>query len=257
MIDKPESLGQFLVWKAPYIKTIIGSNILIPEGKIMLCGAYKSWKSMTSMDIAFCLSSGRPWFGFPTTQSTVLVIQLEIPKAAYQDRVVKYFKSHPGQPIDNLHFVSTRRLKLDRGWGKDTLRTWIDMTQAQVVIIDPIYKVMSGHLIDEWDVGQFTDTIDDIIDEKKVSFILVHHEGKAQYVDGERLERGADASYGSAKFGWWVDTQMNLRVQSEGSNVVDISFPLVRLAHDDILPFTYEVSRADLTFRRKMLGGIT
>ncbi len=251
-IDQPESLGQFLTWRAPRIRTIVGSNILIPQGKLILCGAYKSWKSMTAMDLAFCISQGRPWFGFTTTQSNVLVVQLEIPKAAYQDRVIKYFKHHEGQPIDNLFFLSTRLLKLDKGWGKNLLKQWIDMTQAQIVVIDPIYKTVSGHLIDEYDVGLFTDAIDEIIEEKKVTFILVHHEGKGTYVEGEKLDRGADASYGSAKFGWWVDTQIGLKTQMQGGNVIDISFPLLRLAVNDIPSFTYEVSRETLEFRMKL-----
>ena len=251
-IEKPESLGQFLAWKPPHIRTLIGSNLLIPQGKLLLVGTYKSWKSMTAMDMGFCISQGRPWFGFPTTKSTVLMVQLEIPKFAYQDRVIKYFTHHDGIPIDNIYFVTTRLLKLDKKWGKDILKTWIDMTQAQVVIIDPIYKTMSGHLIDEYDVGLYTDAIDEIIEEKKVSFIQVHHEGKSTYVEGERIDRGADASYGSAKFGWWVDTQIGLKPKHEGSNIVDISFPLLRLAVNDIPSFTYEVSRETLNFTIKI-----
>ncbi len=252
MPEKPESLGQFLAWRAPHIKTLIGANILIPQGKLILCGAYKSWKSMTAMDMAFCLSSGRPWYGFNTTQSTVLVVQLEIPKYAYQDRVIKYFRNHEGQPIDNIYFVHTRNLKIDKTWGRDTLKYWIDVTGAQIVVIDPAYKVISGHLIDEYDVGRFTDTIDEIIEEKKVSFVIVHHEGKSMYVEGEKVDRGADASYGSAKFGWWTDTQINLRTQQEGGNVIDMSFPLLRLAVNDIKPFTFKVNRDTLEFNMQL-----
>ena len=250
--DKPESLGQFLVWKPPHIKTLIGANILIPQGKLILCGAYKSWKSMTAMDMAFCLSMGRSWFGFPTNLCTVLVVQLEIPKFAYLERVQKYFQHHMGQPLSNLFFVSTRLLKLDRPWGRDMLKMWIDMTQAQVVVIDPIYKTVSGHLVDEYDVGIFTDTIDEIIEDKKVSFILVHHEGKPVFVDGAKLDRGPAASFGSAKFGWWTDTQIGLETQVPGGSIVDMSFPLLRLAVNDIPPFTYEVDRDTLTFNIKL-----
>lgn len=252
--EKPESLGQFLAWKPPHIKTLIGANILIPQGKLILCGAYKTWKSMTAMDMAFCLSMGRPWFGFPTNISTVLVVQLEIPKFAYQDRVQKYFQYHVGQPLSNLHFVTTRLLKLDKSWGKDILKTWIDMTQAQVVFIDPIYKTISGHLVDEHDVGIWTDNIDEIIDDKKVTFVSVHHESKPMYAEGVQINRGPAASYGSAKFGWWTDTQIELETQSPGSNIVDISFPLLRLAVNDIPSFTYEVDRDTLEFKIKLKG---
>jgi len=251
-VDKPESLGQFLVWKPPYIKTLIGSNILIPQGKLILCGAKKSWKSMTAMDMAFCLSAGRPWFGLPTTKSTVLVVQSEIPKFAYQDRIKKYYFNHEGQPLDNLYFITARNLKIDKPWGRDTLKAWIDMTQAQVVVIDPAYKAISGHLVDEYDVGRFTDTIDEIIDEKKVAFIIVHHESKTTFTEGMAIDRGADASYGSVRFEWWTDSQINLKAHSEGSNIVDISFPLLRLAINEIPSFTFEVNRDTLKFNMEV-----
>ena len=171
---KPESLGDFLAWRPPFITQLIGNGILIPQGKIILFGPYKSWKSMTAIDLAFKLSnakaqvmidafqdflhsvtaidlafklsSGKPWLGFKTTLSTVLVIQLEIPKTEYQKRVNKYCFGNKLSPLNNLFFVTIRNLKLDKGWGVEMLNQWITETKAQVVIIDPIYKVVSGHL---------------------------------------------------------------------------------------------------------------
>jgi len=111
----PESLSDFLAWKPPVVQQLISNGILIPQGKIILFGPYKSWKSMTAIDLAFKLSSGQPWLGFNTHMSTVLVIQLEIPKAAYQQRVIKYTFGNKLNPSNNLFFMTTRHLKLDKG----------------------------------------------------------------------------------------------------------------------------------------------
>lgn len=247
---KPESLQSFLSWKAPYIRHLVGNGILIPQGKIILFGPYKSWKSMTAIDLSFCLSSGKPWLGFHTTMSSVLVIQLEIPKAAYQDRVRKYALGNKLNPT-NLHFVTVRNLKLDKGWGLAMLDAWITQTQAQVVVVDPIFKVISGRLTDEYDVRQFTDRMDEVIDKHRVSIVLIHHEGKDWVIDGERYDRGADAAFGSAVFGWWCDSSIELRTESEGSNVVEYSFPLLRLTEDDIPSFKVRIDREDLTFHKE------
>lgn len=249
-MTKPESLQQFLSWKAPYIRQLIGSGLLIPQGKAIIFGPYKSWKSMTTIDLGFKLASGKPWLGFPTVPSTVLVIQLEIPKAAYQDRVRKYAMGNHLNPA-NLYFVTVRNLKLDKGWGIAMLDAWINSTNAQVVIVDPTYKVISGRLTDEYDVRQFTDRMDEIIERHKVSIVLVHHEGKEWIIDGERYDRGADAAFGSAVFGWWCDSSMELRPEFEGSNIVEYSFPLLRLAQDDIPSFKVIINREDLTFHKQ------
>lgn len=248
---RPESLQDFLAWKAPYIRQLIGNGILIPQGKIILFGPYKSWKSMTSIDLAFKLATGKPWLGFPTTLSTVLVIQLEIPKAAYQERVRKYALGNKLSPLTNLYFLTIRSLKLDKGWGIALLDQWITEIKPQVIIVDPIFKVISGRLTDEYDVRQFTDRMDEVIDKHKVSLILIHHEGKDWIIEGERYDRGADAAFGSAVFGWWCDSSIELRTESEGSNVVDVSFPLLRLAEDDIKSFKVEIDRSNLVFTKK------
>lgn len=245
---KPESLADFLAWRPPHIEYLIGNNILIPQGKIMLFGPYKSWKSMTGIDLSFKLASGKPWLTFPTTLSTVLVIQLEIPKAAYQKRVNKYVFGNKLNPSHNLFFITTRNLKLDKGWGAALLKQWIAETNAQVVIIDPVFKVVSGRLTDEYDVRQFTDRMDELIEDTKVSLVLIHHEGKDILVEGEVYDRGADAAFGSAVFGWWADSTIELRAKYEGSNVVDIKFPLLRLAEDEIKPMTFMVDRGTLVF---------
>lgn len=248
---KPESLQDFLAWKPPHISQLIGNGILIPQGKIILFGPYKSWKSMTAIDLAFKLSTGKPWLGFQTTLSTVLIVQLEIPKAAYQKRVNKYCFGNKLNPANNLFLVTTRQLKLDKGWGVEMLNQWITETKASIVIIDPIFKVISGRLTDEYDVRQFTDRIDEVIDKHRVSFILIHHEGKDWIVEGERYDRGADASFGSAVFGWWCDSSIELRTQVEGGSIVDMSFPLLRLAEDEIKPIVVEINRSNLVFTRR------
>lgn len=250
---KPESLAEFLAWRPPYISQLIGNGLLIPQGKIILVGPYKSWKSMTAMDLAFKLSTGKSWLGFETTLSTVLVVQLEIPKAAYQKRVNKYVFGNKLNP-SNLYFMTTRNLKLDKGWGIALLEQWITEVKPQVIIIDPVFKVVSGRLSDEYDVRQFEDRLDELIEKHKVAIVLIHHEGKDMIVDGERYDRGADASFGSVFFGAWVDSLIELRTESEGSNRVIMRFPLLRLAEDDIKPMMVEINRSNLVFTNK--GGL-
>lgn len=244
----PESLAEFLSWKPPYIKEIIGNRLLIPQGKMIIFGPKKSWKSMTSIDLAFKLATGHRWLGFRTTQCRVLAIQLEIAKFAYQERVTKYAMGNKLSPLDNLFFMSTRNLKLDKPWGVELLKQWITYTRAEVVIVDPAYKVISGRLTDEWDVRQFTDRMDEVAEVMNVAIVIVNHEGKFWLVDGEKYDRGADAQFGSDVFGWWCDSSIELKAEYEGSNKVHVRFPLLRLSPDDIKPIDMVIDRSNLVF---------
>ncbi len=250
-LPEPESLADFLAWKPPHIRETISNGLLVPEGKMIIFGPKKSWKSMTAIDLAFCLSTGTPWLGFKTTLSTVLIIQLEIPKFSYQERVQKYSIGNKLAPMTNLFLVTIRNLKLDKGWGESLLDKWIVQYHPQVVIIDPAYKVISGRLTDEYDVRQFTDRIDHLAELHHCAFVVIHHEGKDMIIDGTRYDRGADAAFGSAAFGWWVDTSIEVRAISEGSNVIDMRFPLVRLGTDNVDPIRVEINRENLVFTNK------
>jgi len=246
----PESLPDFLAWKPPYVQQLISHRLLVPQGKIEIFGPYKSWKSMTAIDLAFSLSTGTPWLGMNTHMSTVLVVQLEIPKFAYQDRIRKYALGNHSNPSTNLYLQTIRNLKLDKGWGKELMYQWITMSQAQVIIIDPLYKVISGRLTDEWDMRQFTDSMDEVIDKTGVSVVIIHHEGKEMVIEGEKYDRGADASFGSAVLGWWIDSSIQLRAEFEGSNNINVRFPLLRLSEDDIKPMKVNINRNNLVFTK-------
>ena len=250
-MTRPESLAELLAWKAPYVKHLIGNGLLVPQGKAILFGPYKSWKSMSAIDLSFSLASGVPWLGFSTTACSVLVIQLEIPKYEYQQRILKYSLGNKLNPT-TIYFENIRNLKLDKGWGIAQLESWIQETGAQVVVIDPIYKVVSGRLTDEYDIRQFTDRMDEIIDKHKVSMVLIHHEGKDMIIEGEKYDRGADASFGSAVFGWWCDTSIELRAEYVGSNRVEYRFPLLRLSPNDIKPFKVSINRDNLVFEKHL-----
>jgi len=255
---KPESLSEFLAWKPPVIRYYVGKGLLVQEGKMILFGAYKSWKSMTAIDLAFRLATGTPWLGFQTSKATVLTIQMEIPKFEYQKRVNKYAFGNQLAPMDNLYLVTAPALKLDKGWGVALLDQWICDCRPQVVIIDPVYRVVSGRLTDEYDVRQFTDRIDELINKHHISVVLVHHEGKELIVEGERYDRGADASFGSAVFGWWAQTSVEVRkVGGENSSTINVRFPLTSLADEEVKPITVDINRNNLRFTIKEDGNGT
>jgi len=89
-----ENLSELERWQPPNRgNSIISDGILDPGTAMLLFGPPKSWKSMASLNLGFCIASGLPWFGYSTTQSVVLIFQAELPKAVFKKRVMK-FRAH-------------------------------------------------------------------------------------------------------------------------------------------------------------------
>jgi len=155
-----ENLSELERWQPPNRgNSIISDGILDPGTAMLLFGPPKSWKSMASLNLAFSIASGLPWFGYSTTQSVVLIFQAELPKAVFKKRVMK-FRAHfpttklttepvltlpttessglvassgldasssiasaPNSALPNLLFETNNYCKLDTTYGKDVLNS--------------------------------------------------------------------------------------------------------------------------------------
>jgi RecA-family ATPase len=252
-VGEIESLKQLIAWQPPSFDSIIGEGIMLPETRMLIFGAAKSWKSMLAIHTGFTLSQGLDWFGYKTAQCTVFLLQVELPKAAYRKRVVKYSYQQQQFP-DNLFFKTEHRLKVDTGFGLASLER--DMERIShfpncghiLLIIDPVYMLMSGHISDAYDTQKLLDNIDIIREKYHCSIILIHHAGKQVINDTGFVDRGAEAMMGSSYLNNWCDTaiRMDCKNPFTGGNLIDISFELVRHAESVLPKFQVEFSRKTL-----------
>ncbi|KKK94101.1 hypothetical protein LCGC14_2686210 [marine sediment metagenome] len=254
-LPEPESLADFLAWKPPHIRETISNGLLVPEGKMIIFGPKKSWKSMlVSLDMAFKLSTGLPWVGFGTRQCKVLVVQEEIPLAAFRERVETYANGHNLIGKDLPVWFNNDPVKLGRSaaHGYNNLLTLLKKIQPDVLILDPLYKVIWGNLVDTEDMSSFTDAVDRLIQDMdgQLAVVIVHHKGKAQFTnEGAVIERGSEAGLGSSIFNNWYDT--GLMVSPVDEDTIQINFEDLRLSPVAIKPKVMEVDRATLTFKEK------
>jgi hypothetical protein len=261
---RADSVGDLYRWNPPPIIPII-EEIMFPQNKVFIYGRYKSWKSMLAMHTGYCLAQGTPWFGFNTTKSVVLVVQCEIQKYQYKIRSDKYADGNQlsdklAKRIaceENLHIASEPYIKLDQGFGYQALEAEIYRLHPTVIIIDPLYKVVSGRLSDEWEMRKFTDRVDMLIDKHKVSVIIIHHDRKEQIQEGQVMNRGSQEMYGTVFFQGWCDSSVRLEVQDGNENEVDVIPDILRNAQQDIKPFRVAIDKKTLQFRIKPKDNLT
>lgn len=249
------TVKQLLDYKGLTEKPIIDKGILYPKTRLILFGRYKSLKSMLAIDAAFSISHGIPWFGFQTARSRVLVVQMEIPKPLFRDRIKKYCN---GVSIpDNLYFINEPYLKLDRDYGMGRLEPALTTFQPQVLLIDPLYKVLSGNISDPYVAEQLQTNIDKLREKYNLSIIIIAHTRQRLInPQGLVIDMGADEIMGSSNWPNWADTIIRVKRDSPESDYIDLTFDAMRNAEEELLPMRAKFSRHNLHWQLVKAGGL-
>ena len=246
----PEEL---IAWTPPYQKTIIGSNILIAQGSMMVYGKEETWKSMlVGLDMSFKIANGLDWFGYPTIPSSVYNFQTEIPQSPLRDRVIKYMTGNH-VTSKNIWFSSELYMKVDKGWGYAELEKELTRTKPKVLVIDNISSSVSGKLVDDYEMGLFLDRMDMLRDKFKLAVVIIHHTRIPEHSQGETFHYGTDEAFGSSRFPRWFDTIIYVaKVNDNDAGLVslDLTFEKTRFAEERLKPLHLTVRRSDLVFSK-------
>lgn len=246
--------NELIAWTPPLNPWIIGSDILLDQGTLGIYGAEATWKSMLSLDMAFRIATGQPWFNYPTIMNPVYAFQSEIPQTPLRKRVMKYMISNR-TTTSNLWFCSELYEKIDKGWGYTELEKEIIRTQPKVLFIDPIYNSASAKLVDDYEVGLLLDRLNMLRAKYKLAIILIHHSRQEEHAEGETFHYGTDEWFGSTRFKRWLDTMIYVELVSDGDPFVSLRLNFEKTRHTEgkLPPINVEVDRRTLQFRRKEL----
>jgi hypothetical protein len=235
--DKVKTLREFLAWRPPDLINLIEDGILTPQGTMFIVGPSKSWKSMLSNHLGFCLAQGIPWLGLQTTKCSVLIIQIEIVEAAYHKRIVKY-TNYIDNPPNNICFKTETQLKIDTGVGLSRLdkiiqqaKNNLDPALPLVVIIDPLYRCLSSNVSDAQDASRAQDNLIQMSSKHSCAIVLVHHTRLTQVCDSGPVNLGAEELMGSSYWNNWCDSMLMVRrLDPEVETLVGINFEYTRHA---------------------------
>ena len=215
----PDSYEDLLMWNPGPKEELIGSGLLMPQSKIVVFGAPKTYKSLLACQMACCLARGEDWLGFTPIQyqlngkqrysHKVLYVQCEIPHRAFRDRIVKMGGMHP-PAFDMLHLQTDFQLRLDTQGGLNKLISWIESTRPSVIFIDPFYKILSN--LDEATFNRLFDNVDSLIDKYSCSFVFVAHDTKPQNNDkGQVIHKGGAGMRGPRTLEGWFESIIEVR----------------------------------------------
>ena len=168
-------------------------NDLIPTGAILLSGIYKVGKSWLMLQLADCVSRGKPFLGHEANSGAVLYLALEDGPARIQRRAAK------------MGIVLAENVHVFNAWlpgndGINSLSAWLSENPARLVIIDTLSRWQDDfHGSDVWarDTKRIAD-LKAIADLHDCTVLIVHHRSKATREDIHQSVAGTNALQGAA-----------------------------------------------------------
>jgi len=146
--------------------------------------------------------------------------------------------------------------KLDTLHGMVNLEKELAMVEKRfpsqhiVLLIDPLYKIFSGHICDEFDARRLFDNLDKIKAQHDLSIVMVHHSRQSLVSsDGKPVDMGADEAKGTSTLKDWCDTMVRVKLlnpQPKPGDETRIAVVLSRHAEATIPIFDIRWSRATL-----------
>ena len=211
----PEFTSMSEIWdNMPPVNEELIKGVLRVGHKMLLSGSSKAGKSFLLLELCYSIAEGKPWLGFEVKQGKVLYINLEIDPASVYQRI-KQIYMNKGETkantdvklhLDNFDVWNLRgqALPLDKLLPRLVRRAKNGGYAA--IVLDPIYKVITGDENNASEMGAFCNLFDRVCREIGCSVIYCHHHSKG----AQGGKRAMDRASGSGVFARDPDAQLDL-----------------------------------------------
>lgn len=192
--DLPDLETVASVWdNIPELAPPLIDGILRQGHKMLFVGASKAGKSFLEIELCIAIAEGRSWLGRMCTQGRVLYINLELDRASCLHRFKDVYQAL-GVPPENLQNIDVWNLR-GRSVPMDKLVPKLIRRAAKqnyiAIILDPIYKVITGDENSADQMAHFCNQFDRICTELVCSVIYCHHHSKGVQVGKRSMDRAS------------------------------------------------------------------
>ena len=203
-----ESLSDYWDNRPKLPDELIG-GVLRCGHKMLISGSSKVGKSFLLMELCIAIAEGKSWLGLPCKRGRVLYVNLEIDPASAVCRFLNIYDSLGMKRMSSSDSIAIWNLRghavpLDKLVPKLVRR--IRDEHFDAVIIDPIYKVITGDENNASEMGYFCNQFDRICDTTGSSVIYCHHHSKG----AQGAKRAMDRASGSGVFARDPDAQLDI-----------------------------------------------
>jgi RecA-family ATPase len=191
-LPDPESLTDY--WDhMPELAPPLIEGLLRQGHKMLMAGPSKAGKSFALIELSIALAEGSQWLGWQCTQGKVLYVNLELDRASALHRFKDVYGALGLKPnnIDNIDIWNLRGKSVPMDKLAPKLIRRAQKKNYIAVIIDPIYKVLTGDENSADQMAHFTNQFDKIANELGSSVIYCHHHSKGTQGGKKSMDRAS------------------------------------------------------------------
>ncbi len=215
-LPDPESLNEF--WDdMPDLAPPLIDGVLRQGHKMLIAGPSKAGKSFALIEMCIAIAEGGKWFGWQCTQGKIMYVNLELDRASCLHRFKDVYNALKISP-NNLSNIDIWNLR-GKSIPMDKLAPKLIRRAAKkdyiAIIIDPIYKVITGDENSADQMANFCNQFDKICNELGTAVIYCHHHSKG----AQGGKRSMDRASGSGVFARDPDALLDLIELEPGESV--------------------------------------
>ncbi|MDP3936826.1 MAG: AAA family ATPase [Deltaproteobacteria bacterium] len=206
-LPEPEALAS--VWdKLPDLSPPLIAGVLRQGHKMLLAGPSKAGKSYALIELCIAIAEGRKWLDWICAQGKAMYVNLELDRASCLHRFKDVYGALGWDPANlaNIDIWNLRgkAVPMDRLAPKLIRRA--QKKNYIAIVIDPIYKVITGDENSADQMANFCNQFDRVCAELGAAVIYCHHHSKGQ----QGGKRSMDRASGSGVFARDPDTLLDL-----------------------------------------------
>lgn len=206
-LPDPESLKD--VWNdLPPLSPSLIEGVLRKGHKMMLAGPSKAGKSFALIEMAIAIAEGRKWLNWYCSQGRVLYVNLELdrPSCLHRFKDVYTALGWPANNIGNIDIWELRGKSIPMDKLAPKLIRRASKKNYTAIIIDPIYKIITGDENSADQMAHFCNQFDKVCTELNCAVIYCHHHSKG----AQGSKRSMDRASGSGVFARDADALLDM-----------------------------------------------
>lgn len=197
------------VWnEMPPLADPLIDGILRKGHKMLIAGPSKAGKSFLQIELTIAIAEGRKWLGRNCCKGRVMYVNLELDRASCLHRFKDVYTALGWRPesLSNIDIWNLRgkAVPMDKLVPKLVRRA--QKKDYAAIIIDPIYKVITGDENSAEQMAKFCNQFDKICTELGCATIYCHHHSKGSQGGKKSMDRAS----GSGVFARDPDAQLDM-----------------------------------------------
>jgi RecA-family ATPase len=192
--DLPEPESMASVWdNLPDLSPPLIHNVLRQGHKMLLAGPSKAGKSYALIQLCCAIAEGKTWLSWDCAQGKIMYVNLELDRASCLHRFKDVYQALNWEPcnLSNIDIWNLRGKSVPMDKLAPKLIRRAQKKNYIAIIIDPIYKVITGDENSADQMAKFCNEFDRVCTELGAAVIYCHHHSKGSQGHKQSMDRAS------------------------------------------------------------------